>query len=142
MDARTALRTAQIIHIAFLAAIPLYVVVGEFAGPSEPRELGMLYTVFLVLAVSMLAPAALVRQKMVRAAEEELRLRPDELPLLGRWLAGNIVSFALCEAVAIYGLLLRILGGTLVQAAPFFAAGFLFLIFFTPRLEVGPTGHE
>ena len=87
MDARTALRTAQIIHIAFVAAIPLYAVVGEFAGPAEPRELGMLYTVFLVLAVSMLAPAAMVRQKMVRAAEEELRLRPDELPLLGRWLA-------------------------------------------------------
>jgi F0F1-type ATP synthase membrane subunit c/vacuolar-type H+-ATPase subunit K len=135
LDAATALRIARILHIAFLVAIATFVIVGEAAGPPEPRDLGPIYTILAALAVAMLIPAAIVRQKLVRSAEEHLRLRPEEMQLVGRWLAGNIVSFALCEAVAIYGLVLRLLGGTLPIAAPFYAAAAIFLFFFTPRLD-------
>jgi len=46
---------------------------------------------------------------------------------------GSIASFALCEAVGLFGLVLRILGEMLEQAAPFYGAAFFLLMIFFPR---------
>jgi uncharacterized membrane protein len=50
-----------------------------------------------------------------------------------RWRAGLIITFALCLAVALLGLVLRILGASSSQATPFYLAGALLMLYFVPR---------
>jgi hypothetical protein len=53
---------------------------------------------------------------------------------LRRWKAGQLIVLAMAEAVAWYGLVVRmVLQGTLRQASLFYAAGLFLLLLWTPR---------
>jgi hypothetical protein len=47
------------------------------------------------------------------------------------------MTYALSEAIAIFGLVLRLIGFSLSQVAYFYIAGFILLLFFGPRRPVG-----
>jgi len=65
-----------------------------------------------------------------------LATRPNDAATLSRWRAGHIMTYALSEAIAIFGLVLRIIGFSLSQVASFYIAGFILLLFFGPRRPV------
>jgi hypothetical protein len=46
---------------------------------------------------------------------------------------GQIMTFALSEAIALLGFVLRLVGFSLSQVAPFYLAGILLRPFFNPR---------
>ena len=46
-----------------------------------------------------------------------------------------MILFALCESVVVYGLVLRFIGATWIQVAPFYLAGIVLLILFRPRIS-------
>jgi hypothetical protein len=73
---------------------------------------------------------------MVAPAEAVLRLQPDDAASTIRWRTGCIVTYALSEAVALFGLMLRITGFALSQVAVFYIAGILLLLFFSPRSRI------
>ena len=131
MDAT--LRLLRILRVALLASVVLYAVVGELAGPPESSDVRQLRLILIALAGGLLVAIGAVRQRMVSSAEEALRSRPDDALALSRWRAGTIVTFVLAEAIALYGLVLRMMGGKLIQALPFYAAGAVLLLVFTPR---------
>jgi hypothetical protein len=64
-----------------------------------------------------------------------LRRQPQDPLALGRWRAGNLASLALCEAVALYGFVLRMLGGTFLGVTPYYAVAILLMLAWTPRLH-------
>jgi hypothetical protein len=70
---------------------------------------------------------------MVLRAEEALVRNEQDALSLARWRSGYVLIYALCEAVALYGLVLRFMGFTLTQVAPFYVVGFVLLFFFSPR---------
>jgi len=127
-----AVRILHFVHVAILLSIPLYALLGEVAGPS-PRDLGFLHKALLAVTVASFGLFTVFRITMVRPAEEVLGRNPEDTSALGRWTTGNIVTFALIESVALFGLVVRLLGGTFAQAVPFYAAAFLLLIFVVPR---------
>ena len=51
---------------------------------------------------------------------------------------GKLVSLVLCEAVALYGFILRVLGGPIQHTLLLYAGGFVLLILFTPRRPKEP----
>jgi hypothetical protein len=132
MDAH--LRILRIIHIVMLAAAFLYVLIAEMVlrHPERPLDLNF-YRVMAVLTAVMIGGILLIRQTVVGRALETLRLQPDEASANVRWRAGYTVIFALSEAIVLYGLLLRLLGATAAQAAPFYAVGIILLLLFSPR---------
>jgi hypothetical protein len=69
----------------------------------------------------------------VRQSESMLAMRPGDALTLNRWRAGYIMTYALSEAIAMFGLVLRILGFSLSQVLSFYVAGFALLLFFGPR---------
>jgi hypothetical protein len=129
----TAVRQLTAVWGALLASIILYVFIGERITHTAPR-MGMLF--FQVIAAVALLTVAMIfvlRRVMIAKAVEILAAQPNEAQAVGRWRGGYMATFALCEAIALYGFLLRVQGFILKEVFPFYLAGAILLLFFAPR---------
>jgi F0F1-type ATP synthase membrane subunit c/vacuolar-type H+-ATPase subunit K len=135
-------KTVQMIRIALLVSIALYVLIGERVGQTMVRAPNRnLYFVLTLVAITTVGMMFAVRRLFVLRAEATLAAQPEDTAALNRWRSGYIITYALSEAVAVFGLVLRILGCTLSQVAPFYLVGFVLMLLFGPRRpsrESGP----
>lgn len=127
------LRLLRIIQAAVLISVAFYVAIAEKVGPHEARDVKQLQTILMLFAGSLVVTILFFRQRVLRPAEEVLRMQSEDAVALRRWRTANLVTLLCSEAVVLYGMGLRFLGGTLSQAAPFYAAGVLLMLVFTPR---------
>ncbi len=123
----------RLIQIAMLVSIALYVVVGEKVALHAPTPKSTLFYGISFISISMVGAIFVVRRTLVMPSEGVLRERPDDVVNLARWKSGYIVTFAFCETLALFGLVLRLLGFTLSQVWPFYLGGFALMLFFAPR---------
>lgn len=131
MDA--SLRLLRIIQMALLVSVAFYIAVAEKVGPQEARDVRQLQILLALFAGSVVVTLLFFRWRALRPAEEVLRMQPEDAVALRRWRKANLVTLVCAEAVVLYGMALRFMGGTLSQAAPFYAAGVLLMLVFTPR---------
>jgi hypothetical protein len=66
-------------------------------------------------------------------AREDIALPGDASPSVQKWLTVQIVSYAIAISVALYGIVLRFLGGSLTKTLPFYAIAIVMLISWWPR---------
>lgn len=116
-----------------LVCIGIYVVVGEVVGTRITTNANTIYAISFA-AISLVGAILVVRKTMVLQPEAELAEKPGDPVILARWKTGCIVTCVLCEALALFGLLLRIMGFTLVQVWPYYAGSVALLLLFWPRL--------
>lgn len=128
-----ALRILRVIQWSMLTSILLYVAVGEFLRPPVRVVNSSLSYMFTTLAVAIVGVIFVVRRTLVLRAAESLVSKPEDALSLNHWRTGYIVTYALCEALALFGLTQRFLGGSLQQSAPYYFAGFILMLFFWPR---------
>jgi hypothetical protein len=128
-----AVRLVRVIQVAMLVSVVVYVAVGELAGRSAAPPNALFYTLSLV-SISTLGVAFVVRRTLVLPAEALLREKPGDLLIQARWRSGYIFLYALCEALTLFGLILRMAGFTLAHVWGFYLGGFLLLMLFSPRL--------
>jgi hypothetical protein len=130
----SARKILQMIRWAMLVSVLLYVAVGEFAArpPAAPPNL-LLFYVLTFMAVTMVAVIMMLRRLFIKPAVDALGTLDTSPVIVNRWRTGYIVSYALSEAIALYGLVLRFLGFTLSQVAPFYVAGIILLLLLSPR---------
>jgi len=126
------LRTLRILHLVFLSTILLYAVVGEMV-PHELQDVGVFHKALIVVLVFQIGLITVFRTRWIAPQVELLERDRNDAAALQRWHGGHIACYALAESVALLGLVLRFLGGTFVQAAPFYAVGFVLLAFLAPR---------
>jgi hypothetical protein len=126
-------RQIRLIQIAMLISIVLYAVVGEVVGRRLPWNPTFFY-VLSFISISVVGVIFVARRTLVLQSETLLRDRPQDLVSLGRWRAGYIVTYALCETLALFGLILRLSGLPMSQVWPFYLGGFGLLLFFGPRM--------
>jgi F0F1-type ATP synthase membrane subunit c/vacuolar-type H+-ATPase subunit K len=106
-------RTTNIIAFAIAAAVPIYIVVAWLVAPTVATAPGyeelvpLLAGIFAVLSAGHLVLAQVLFASRVRAAEK----LPTPEERLASYRVTVIIAFALREAVAIYGLVLSLLGG-------------------------------
>lgn len=132
MDA--AVRIVQLIRIALMVSIVLYALVGEIAGRnSMPAPDNNIYFAVTLVAVIAVATIVVMRRLLVLRAEGELAKDPEDRAALSRWRTGYIVTYMLSEAVALFGLVLRMIGFSLSQVATFYVVGLILMMFFGPR---------
>jgi hypothetical protein len=127
------LKMLRTVRLALLVALLLYVFVGERIPHPPKLTSTILYYAITFMAVGMIIAIFLLRRVMVIRAEQTLVQNAEESASLYRWRAGYIVTFALCEAIALYGFVLRFLSFSLTQVMPFYVVGFVLLLFFRPR---------
>jgi hypothetical protein len=119
-----------------LGSILLYAVAGKIISFAvHPVDSSLSY-VFTTVGVALVGMIFVVRRTLVLRPAEDLASRPDDSISLSHWKSGYIATYVLCEALALFGLVLRFLGFTFQQSLPFYVAGFVLLLFFGPREPV------
>lgn len=127
------LKTLRTVQWAMLLSILLYVAVGEILGPRIRHIEPALSYLFSTLAVGIVGAIFVVRRTLVLRAASTLASQPDDNISLGQWKTGYVTTYALCEALALFGLVLRFRGSILEQSMLFYIGGFVLLFFFRPR---------
>jgi len=134
-----ALKTLRAVQWSMLASILLYVAVGEMVGPVRRAVDPALSYIFTTLGVAIVGIIFVVRRTLVLRAAESLATHPDDSLSLNHWRTGYIATYALCEALALFGLALRFLGCDLQQSVLYYLGGFVLLFFFRPRQPETPS---
>lgn len=130
---QNSLKVLRTIQWAMLLSIGLYAFMAARYGP-DSKAVSLVFTYsIVVLAASMIAGILLVRRIIVKPAETTLAGDSENVVALNRWRIGYVATFALSEAVALYGVLLRFAGLEFQQVVPFLLAGFILMLFFGPR---------
>jgi hypothetical protein len=131
-----ALKSLRTVQMVLLVSILLYGVVGQFAGPSGRIVNPNINYLFSTLSVAIVGIIFVVRRTMVFRAEQTLATQPDDSISLSHWKTGYIATYSLCEALALFGLVLKILGCNWQQCIPFYLGGFVLLLFFRVKQPV------
>jgi hypothetical protein len=131
-----AIKIVRVIQIAMLLSVLLIVVAGEFVGSIPKFSNPTLFYALSLATITIVGVILVVRRTLVLQSAASLAARPDDVATLNRWRAGYVMTYALSEAIAIFGLLLRVIGFSLSQVASFYVAGFILLLFFGPRRPV------
>lgn len=129
----SAVKTLRAVQWAMLASILLYAMAGEFIRPAA-RMLDPTFSyLFTTLGVAIVGVIFVVRRTLVFRAAESLVSHPEDNISLNHWKTGYIATYALCEALALFGLVERFLGCSLQQSIPYYLGGFVLMVFFRPR---------
>ena len=127
------LRTLRTIQWIMLGSIVLYAAIGEWLGSSTRTPNPSLSYFFTTAAVAIVGAIFVVRRTLVLRSAESLQSSPDDLLSLNHWKSGYIATYALCEALALFGLVLRLTGSSFLQSLTYYIGGFVLLFFFGPR---------
>jgi hypothetical protein len=131
-----AIKIVRIIQIAMLLSVLLLVVGGEVVGSIPRFSNPTLFYALSLATITIVGVILVVRRTLVLQSANMLAARPNDVATLSRWRAGYVMTYALSETIAIFGLLLRVIGFSLTQVASFYIAGFILLLFFGPRRPV------
>jgi len=130
------LRMLRILQWTMLGSILLYVVIGEALSAGGRAVDPSLSYVFSTASVAIVGVIFVVRRTLVLRSAENLASHPDDALTLRHWKSGYIATYALCEALALFGLIQRFMGFNLQQSLLYYVGGFVLLFFFGPREPV------
>ena len=130
-DVKSQRRILLVVWFGFVWALAIYGIVMTVIRP-QPSDAGIFR--FVLLATGGLTAAAAVYLRVVLIGGLLSKATPLSAAEWNRLRTLYILCFALSEGVALYGLELYFMAGTLSEAWPFFAAGFLLLLICFPRL--------
>jgi len=130
------LRMLRVVQWTMLGSILLYAVMGEVLGARARAADPSLSYVFSTAAVAIVGVIFVVRRTLVLRSAEGLATHPDDALTLRHWKSGYIATYALCEALALFGLIQRFMGFNLQQSLLYYIGGFVLLFFFGPREPV------
>jgi hypothetical protein len=130
---RGAIRTLRAVQWSMLGSILIYAAVSEVLRVSARAIDPSLNYVFTTAGVAIVGIIFVLRRTLVLRFAATLASHPDDSLTLNHWKSGYIVTYALCEALALFGLVLRFMGCNFQQSLPFYIGGFVLLAFFGPR---------
>jgi predicted Co/Zn/Cd cation transporter (cation efflux family) len=130
------LRMLRVVQWTMLGSILLYVVIGEVLSTGGRAVDPSLSYVFTTAGVAVVGIIFVVRRTLVLRSAQSLAAHPDDPVTVSHWRNGYIVTYALCEALALFGLILRFTGDNFQQSLPYYIGGFVLLFFFGPREPV------
>jgi hypothetical protein len=136
----SSIRLVCVVQWALLASIVLLASFVEWIQPAAVVRPQPYFYAIAGMGIWTLTGASFFRRKLLMPAEKILSTKPDDEAALRRWRAGYIAIYAVCDNVAIWGVVLRFLGFSLLTAIPFYLAGFLLLLYFAPRPPTNAIG--
>jgi len=137
-----AVRLVRQVQIALLVSIALYVAVGEWLARTVTHDpANALFHALSFISIILVGATVVVRRTLVLPAEAALKERSDDGVALARWRTGYIFMYALCEALGLFGLVLRMDGFTLANVWGFYLGGFLLLLLYSPGTPRSGSGE-
>ena len=129
----SARRQLQIIRFAMLISIVFYFIIVSRI-PSSTRSNPMIFRILVLIAFANFGALIFSRKFLVANPSEALRSQPEDSLALAKWKFGQVLTWALSESIALYGLVLHFLGFSTVQVVPFLLAGAFLIVIFPPSL--------
>ena len=130
-------RFLKILYFTLFGTVGLYWLVLELlAANVEPRESGMEKTLLAALAAACGVVVLYFRFSRIPPLLAEAS--GDFSQRLARLRFHYILSYTLSEAVALYGFVVRMLGGAREEAAPFFLGAVALFLLCYPRVPPAP----
>jgi hypothetical protein len=77
------------------------------------------------------------RRKRLLPALEKLRRYANDTGALKEWRFSTILSLTLTESIALYGLVMRVLGASRRVSWPFFGVALILMLIWRPQLDLG-----
>jgi hypothetical protein len=121
---------------ALLASVAVYAILAAVVRPMARGVDPSISYVFSTLGVAIVGMIFVVRRTLVLRSAESLASHPDDALALGHWKSGYFATYALSEALALFGLILRFMGCNFERSLPFYIGGFALLFFFGPKKPV------
>lgn len=134
------LKFLRTVRFALLTSIVLYSFLC-FRAPIRPQPNSMVFRIIALLAITIVGTVFLFRRKLILSSERVLSSQPEDTEALLRWRKGYVIVWALCEAIALYGVVLRYMGFSLSQVSIFLASGLVLMLFYAPRQPRPPAGE-
>jgi cytochrome b561 len=126
-------RAVRIMHRIMLAAVIIYAFLAEkLAKSASSLPLSMTLS-FGIMAIVIALIALGYRMKTLSSAIVALRRNPQDTQALFRWRQAHILIMVLLLSVALFGFVLRFMGGSFWLALPFYSASALLLLLWAPR---------
>jgi F0F1-type ATP synthase membrane subunit c/vacuolar-type H+-ATPase subunit K len=135
----------RLFQFAIIASIPMFGRVAEFGRPPGSSSWTVRHWVVAGLALWAVSSGASIRGLLISRAEKALAKDASDPKALKQWESGQVLGLAFAESLALWGFVVRtVLGGALWQALLFYSAGFLLVLFWTPRLpeDLGRIEHN
>jgi hypothetical protein len=123
--------TLRVMQIAFIVSVALFYFVGSTLHPAAQAVSRPVQSVVALCAICS-ALMGFLGQKYGFGAPNPSRPAPLGSTALKRWFAGHILRFATAESVALFGLVLRALGGPSTTVYMLFGASLLLLLLWQP----------
>jgi F0F1-type ATP synthase membrane subunit c/vacuolar-type H+-ATPase subunit K len=137
-DLKARLGKVRLFQLAMIASIPMFGRVAEMGRPLGGGRWTLWHWAVAALALSAVLWGASMRGRVIVSSEKALARDACDPKALRRWESGQILGMAFAESIVLWGLVVRtVLGGALWQASVFYAAGFILLLFWTPRMPSG-----
>ncbi len=132
---KSRLRMLRLAQWALIAAVLMFVRVGELAGGPGSNDWTWKHTLVTGFALWAVWGGFRFRRRMVNRSKSTLAKDASDLRAAKQWQAGQLVALAAAENIALWGLLIRAaVGGALWQASLFYAVSLALLLLWTPRL--------
>jgi hypothetical protein len=132
VSVETSLRQMRIIHAAMLISIVLYAFISLRLPVHVAPQPTILYGIAFA-AVANVGVIFVVRNRLLSTPGPISSPQQNNQGVLARWRTACIVTWALCEAIALYGLVLHFIGFQMSQSLFFFIVGFVLMLLFAPR---------
>ncbi len=127
------LKLLRTVRLFLLATIVLYAAIAERFGPAPKAQAPLVFYVITAVVISVIATLFGMRRGRLAKLEKLLSSNQEDVAALKPWRATHLLIFMACEAIALYGLVLRFLGFTFTQVVPFYLAGVVLMLYFAPR---------
>jgi F0F1-type ATP synthase membrane subunit c/vacuolar-type H+-ATPase subunit K len=144
-ELQTAYRRTAVIGAAMMSTLVMYAVVGlaiastqdPFEGFVSLEDDGLLRNLFLGLSLFQVVAVQIIRGRALRVPDPSSRFpnaKTSTSPqLVSRLVSTSIVTFALAESIAVYGLVLFLLNGKSTDFFVFLGLSLLAFIMFFPK---------
>jgi hypothetical protein len=129
------LRQMRITHALLVIAVFMQIYVAEMSAGKGGGISEFLVAVIAVVACLDLLLARYFRSKWTITAMAKLRQDPNDANALKQWRAGTLLGLVLAMSVALYGVVLRVLGASRRIAWPFFFVALIFMLVWRPQVE-------
>ncbi len=136
----SSLKLLRSVRLFLLVTIVLYAAIAERFGPAPKAQAPLIFYAITAVAISLIATMFAIRRGRLAKLEKVLSSDQEDTAALNPWRATYLLLFMACEAIALYGLVLRFQGFTLMQIAPFHIAGFVLMLYFAPRRPTNAIG--
>jgi len=129
----SSLKLLRTVRLFLLVTIVLYAAIAERFGPAPKAQAPLVFYAITAVAISLIATMFAIRRGRLAKLEKVLSSHQEDTATLNPWRSTYLLIFMACEAIALYGLVLRFLGFTFMQVTPFYIAGFALMLHFAPR---------